>query len=376
MKLELISDFETLQARRSSWDRAAGAFPFHRWAWLGNWFEYLGNNLEPVVLVAHGPPAGSVDGETDPSAEHWAGVAPLCIERTALGSKLKFWGTGSACTDYIRLITRDQDHQAFSFAVADWLREQTLPGGKLDSIDLIELEGHAGQEINRHFFEAMDANGFQSHHDELESCWVTHLPADWDSLNRRFSKSMRRKTKKATQRLADERTDVFCSNRNGLDELWPVFVQLHQKRRNSLGQPGCFSDPGFEKFLLAATQQLAKEQRAQLKVIHFEDQPLASMLLFNDVRTNYMYQSGVDTDRMKLEPGYQIALHAIECSIEDGFEFFDFLRGDEPYKARWDTVRTPIMRTRWVPRKLKSIVKHNLWVAGRAVKSYLRKPTS
>ena len=377
MKLELITDFENLKLRRRAWDRVAGAFPFHRWAWLGNWFQHLGSEFEPLVLVAHGEPNTPLPENVPVERrEHWAGIAPLCIEKTSLGKKVRFWGSGHACTDYMGLITRESDHQAFTFAVADWLRDQTQPGGRLESIDMVELEGHSDHPDNRVLLEAMESNGFRPHQIELEGCWVVDLPADWPTLNQRFSKSMRRKTKKAVQRLADENTSIRDSRDLGIETLWPAFVELHQRRRESLGQPGCFSDSRFETFLYSAILELNEEHRADLKVIDFEGQPLAAMLLVNDVRTRYMYQSGVDTSRMQLEPGYQSVLSSIEASIEDGFEHFDFLRGDEPYKSRWNTTRVPILRTRWVPRKLKSLVKHNLWVAGRTVKGYLRKPAN
>ena len=166
-----------------------------------------------------------------------------------------------------------------------------------------------------------------------------------------------------------------CSHYD-LNELWGDFVDLHQARRESLGEPGCFADPNFEAFLLAATHELSQQNHAHLQVILYEGSPLASMLLLNSGTTNYMYQSGVDVSRMNLEPGYQVALAAIEASLEDGLRKFDFLRGDEPYKSRWDTTRIPLHRTRWIPRKLRSQVKHNLWLTGRTIKGYLNKPSS
>ena len=44
---------------------------------------------------------------------------------------------------------------------------------------------------------------------------------------------------------------------NQIRENWPIFVQLHQARRNSLGQEGCFHDPDFEQFLFLAVHKLA-----------------------------------------------------------------------------------------------------------------------
>ena len=85
-----------------------------------------------------------------------------------------------------------------------------------------------------------------------------------------------------------------------------------------------------------------------------------------------MYQSGTDSSRMKLEPGYQMAVAAMQKSKENGYEHFDFLRGDEPYKSRWQTKRVDILRSRFVPRKLGARLKHNVWLTGQVIKNYLR----
>jgi CelD/BcsL family acetyltransferase involved in cellulose biosynthesis len=360
MKLELIENFETLQQNRSQWDRLAGAFPFHRWAWLGAWFECLTGDAKPAVLVAT-------------EDDQWIGIGPFWIDSTTMNSKLRLWGDGKACTDYTGLIARPENLEKFTYAVVDWLTEETSSGGKLNSVDLIELEGITAQrDPDLLLQDSFEASGFAKHAVELEGCWVTELPASWEELNSRLSKSMRRKTKKAAQRTTAEDCEIQSTDDSDFEHLWSIFVDLHQQRRQMLGQPGCFSDPNFESFLKTASRVLIEEGRGQLVVINNGGLPLASMLLFNDVETNYMYQSGADNSRMKLEPGYQMALAAIQLSIDRGFQFFDFLRGDEPYKARWNTTRVPICRVRFVPRKFKAMFKHNLWLTGKALKGYLR----
>jgi CelD/BcsL family acetyltransferase involved in cellulose biosynthesis len=360
MQLQLFDNFDQLREQRHQWDRVAGAFPFHRWAWLGNWFEHLGKGCEPAVLVA------IENGE-------WQSIAPFLIDRDSIDNRLRFWGSGKACTDYTSLICRDSNADAFALAVVDWLTNETASGGRLAEVDLIELEGLTSErEADLMLLKIFAASGFDSHSVELEGCWVADLPATWDEMNKRFSKSMRRKTKKAVQRTSDVACQIESTKHADFETLWTQFVALHQQRRQMLRQAGCFADPEFEMFLKNATQDLVNENRAELVVINFDEKPLASMLMLNDVTTNFMYQSGADCSRMKLEPGYQMALIAIQKSIDNGFQIFDFMRGDEPYKSRWDTRRVPITRTRLIPRKLKARFKHNLWLTGQTIKQYIR----
>lgn len=361
MNIQLFDNFEEIRAQREQWDHVATGCPFQSWAWLGTWFEHLGTESTPAVLVA------IENGQ-------WVGVAPFWIDDSVtMNQKLRFWGDGKTCTDYVGLIASPEIMEDFTFAVVDWLNNECASGGKLENIDLIELEGMAAENyLNGLLREVFEASGFATHVAEIEGCWVTDLPSSWEELNTSFSKSMRRKTKKAVSRVTSDACKIQSSNDGNFESLWSNFVDLHQKRRQMLGDEGCFSDPRFENFLRNATLELIKEGRAELVVIQFDDEPLASMLLFNNGDTNFMYQSGADQTRMKLEPGYQIATVAIQKSIESGFQHFDFMRGDEPYKARWSSKRIPMMTIRFVPRNLRSRIKHNVWLTGQTIKNYLR----
>ena len=88
----------------------------------------------------------------------------------------------------------------------------------------------------------------------------------------------------------------FATSEIHLKEVWDSFVQLHQKRRNALGQLGCFSDENFERFLKSATKGLMELNRSDLIVINKSGTPIAAMLLIYCGETCMMYQSGIDPD--------------------------------------------------------------------------------
>ena len=139
-----------------------------------------------------------------------------------------------------------------------------------------------------------------------------------------------------------------------------------------LGQPGCFANPSIETFLKAAVTELRREGKCELVIVQHDNQPLAAYLMFMDNNTAYMYQSGMDPDRVSLEPGYQVVVAALQRAIEKGYQRFDFMRGDEPYKARWKTERLPLVRMRFIPRNFSSQFKHGLWSTGRSIRQYLK----
>lgn len=361
MKLTLITTYETLEQHAEQWDEVAGDFPFFRFAWMGNWSKHLGKSCQLAVLVA-------VDDDGQ-----WLGIAPWCVDHSRnMTKRLRFISSGVACADYLRLITRPEYEKEFSDAIANWLVNNVGADGPLGRIDSIELDGVALNESQTStFVESLSATGLSRHTTEIEGCWKTELSSDWGEFESKCSKSMRRKTRKATQRLTNEQTEVHSSKDGGFDELWTTFVQLHQLRRQMLGQAGCFADPDFHAFLKNSVRELAETGHAEIVQINNDGMPLASMLLLNDGETVYMYQSGSCDQRAALEPGYQLAACAIQRSISQGFRAFDFLRGDEPYKARWNTTRVPLSRVKFIPRTIAAQLKHSLWLTGRSLKEHV-----
>ena len=359
MQLKFISEFAELETNREQWDSVAGSFPFFRWNWMANWFRHLGQQHQLAVLVA-------IDTNGD-----WQGIAPWFIDSSKpLSRKLRLLGSGDACSDYVGMICGSRcDEKKFMTLATDWLVENIANSETLGRIDVVELEGIQLADPNSQYLcELLDANGMHGHTTELEGGWAVDLPGTWQELNSRFSKSMRRKTKKAVKRVSDPATTILSTRDQPFEKLWPIFTRLHQQRRKMLGQSGCFASESFERFLRSATQGLVEESRAEILVIMFEDRPLATMLMLNDDETVYTYQTGMDVELLNLEPGYQICHLAIKRSIDQGFKRFDFLRGDEPYKARWNTTRIPIARTRYIPRSPVARIKHGLWMTGRSIK--------
>ena len=366
MKLKFIADFTEIESNRAEWDSVAGSFPFFRWSWMANWFRYFGTDLRLAVLVA-------VDDHGK-----WIAIAPWCVDSTnPLATRLRFLGSGEVCSDYLDLITDEANYPEFSRLAVDWLLENIGNRETLGPIDVIELDGiTTTRATTQYLCDVLDSSGLKSHTTELEGGWCINLPSTWQELNSNFSKSMRRKTKAAVKRTADPATEVISSKEVAFDELWPIFTDLHQQRRKLVGDAGCFSDPAFEQFLKSASRSLIEESKAEILVIFFEGSPLATMLCLFDNEASYSYQSGMDVDRLNLEPGYQICYTAICNAIDNGFKRFDFLRGDEPYKARWNTTRIPIYRTRFIPRTSRAGIKHGIWLAGRSLKHYLNSDSS
>ena len=360
MNLELISDLDTLLRSQEAWNALAGDRAMLGWDWQTVWLEQLGQPATPAVLVAkddHG---------------QWIGIAPFCLERGFV-NKLRLLSSGTACGDYLSLLSTPEHSVAFGDAVADWLFENCRSDGPVGSIDLVELEGVAANDpVIERFVEMLTALQFSVERSALESCWVTPLDESMEDLESNLSKSMRRKFRNARKRLANPDSVVAPADASNFESHWATFVDLHQRRRISLGQPGCFADPRFECFLKEVVSRGVTDGSATLFVHEFEDSPLSSVLLFSSGENLQMYQSGIDPDRVNLEPGHQFVYFSIEHAIATGKTGFDFLRGDEPYKARWNASPVGLERIRLVPRNMSARIKQGSIGIGKSVRDCLR----
>lgn len=356
MKLHIITNREELYACQSQWDRLAAENSFFSWDWNVSWFRELSDSKDsPFVMVG-------LDDD-----DNWIGIAPLFISNRAL----RLLGSGTACTDYANLICPDEHYQAFADAIAQYLVRNIQPDGSLSRINLLELEGGAHNDhLLNYFCDQLAALGLTQHQLETEGTWKVQLPESSQQLTQMLSSSTRRKVRKARKRLAAENVSVEFATPANFETIWTHFVELHQKRRIQLGEPGCFADPTFEAFLKNAIRGLLDRELADLFIIYNSEVPCASQLLIHSESSCMMYQSGVNPDFLSDEPGYQAIVVAMDRGIERGAAFYDFLRGDESYKSRWNTTREPILRRRFIPRKLSAQLKHNTWVAGRTIKNY------
>ena len=357
MKIKIIDQLEELSNCESNWNGVAGERCFFSWQWCESWFRELAAEEDELHIIV------AVDDD-----DRWLGIAPLVVS----GRKLRFLGSGSACSDYVNLIVDQSNYNVFAELIANYLATELANDGALSSVDVFEIEGCGGNDRNLDYFcEILKIKDFATHEIETEGTWKVLLPESFEQLNATFSKSMRRKTKAARKRLTEDDVNVLFADPENFGSLWDAFVYLHQKRRNAIGQLGCFADEKFQRFLRSATQGLMSSGRSDLVMIEKSGSPVAAVLLVYCGETCMMYQSGIDPEMASLEPGYQSVLVSIEHAIEKGCKFFDFLRGDEPYKARWSTTREPIFRRKFIPPKMSAQLKHSTWVIGRSIKNYV-----
>lgn len=359
LSVTLIDSSASWQACAAEWEELTQGHPMHSQAWLRSWWEEYGQHQGQLAILKISDQGRCV------------GFAPLFVERTWKGTALRFLGSGTTCTDYLDIFCRPEMSVRVGQALGKWIGSKAFRAA-LGRIDLIELEGHQANASGATALQDVLAqSGWTEEITALESCWVVSFPPTWDELLQRLSHRGRRRARNAMKNLrAGSMTYHVWNEHDEMVANWKVFVELHQMRRHQKGEPGCFAEGHFESFLRRAAFRLAEQGQASLVAVRFEEKFIAVALQLRSENRTYLYQTGMDSSYIKQEPGHVINAIMLESAQAGGIGQFDFLRGNEPYKARWSAEATPLVRTRlWNPR-LTTQVRARMVAMGRCVKQW------
>ncbi len=271
------------------------------------------------------------------------GIAPFFVDRWYGVSRLRFIGSGKTCTDYVDLVCRPEHQDSLDDVLADYLRNS--------AIAVIELEG-TRQERLALKLKSLLQDDFRSDHRVIEPTWVMDLPDSWDAFMKSVKSSMRRKLRKADKRLASGECELLSTADNlPLEEGFETFRDLHQLRFVSKGEPGVFSDQNFESFLKEVLPCLAEKGQAEIVLMKYHEQTIGAHFYLIAESGYQYYQSGYSPDHMKLEPGHLMFTAMVKRAILRGDRTYDFLRGNEPYKAMWGAKPSDLKKLRLISRR-------------------------
>jgi CelD/BcsL family acetyltransferase involved in cellulose biosynthesis len=342
------------------WNRLAGDVPCRQWEWLAPWWRhYSMPDAELFVLVVRDQ-AGDVHA-----------IAPWYVRGSlAQGRVVRFLGSGDVCSDYLTILT-DPEHRAAAIkALVDY-----LTGSEADEWDLIELTGvSTDDEAIGQFIDEMQRRDVVVHQQAGESCWRLKLPCDWDKYVSTLSKTRRERTRQIVRRTFNTgRVSIKqAANEDEARELYELLVELHQKRRTSLGEEGCFADPRFTAYHREVIENFLGAGQLQLRGVFLDGRPAAIVYELVGGNTIYLYQSGIETDLLDERPGWLGTINSLRSAIDQGIETFDFMRGDEAYKASWGAQAVPMVETRLIAPRAAAMVRHNAWRARQQMRRWLK----
>jgi len=345
-RVDIVTHVDSTSSLFVEWERLAGQRLFLAPRWLLTWWKHyrLPDSQLQIVTVR--------------DDNGWLiGVAPLYRRRTWWGGdELQLLGSGEVCSDYLSVLAKPGEEGQVVHAVAQFLPQQ------YGTVDRFYFEGlDASDKVMLDLAGAKQAQHYEVKQLPQLDSYRLALPATWEEWVSQLSRSRRHRvrqlwrnqfeTGKATIHIADQAT---------LEQGFSILVDLHQKRRNQMGQSGCFASHRFHAFLKeAACEHLASGQ-LRLQWIELEGRPIAVELDLSEGNTLLHYCSGIAIDCEYARPGWLGITAAIRHAIDSGKATFDFLRGDEGYKSHWRGQPVPMMNLEFIPPKFSAQIRSQL----------------
>lgn len=350
---------EDLEPHALAWDRLAMGVPFRTWAWLATWWQHYSPLGHLYVL-------GVFDGA------ELVGLAPWYRTQTrAHGQTLRLLGDGEVCSEYGTILHQAGQEHAVAAALTEWL----LSAGGEDQWDVVEMVSMDWDDpMPSALARLMKQCGCRLHCRTGRGCWRAPFPATWEDYLQSLSKERRKKIRRMQRRYVDSGEAVLHTARDKaqLDTAREILIDLHQRRRQMLGEPGCFASPRYRSFQEEVLPRLLADSQLGLHWVEFEGRPVAAEYHLHGDRIVYCYQGGIAPQDMAISPGQIATLLTFKQAIEQGYEAFDLLRGNEPYKKQWRAQFHPSLELRIVACRRAARLRHGLWQAGQDAKQWLK----
>ena len=366
---------EDLVPFATDWDRLSAGVPFRSWAWLSTWWRHYGQSQN-----GQGPAKSLYVLGVFDSARRLVGIAPWFLERSILwGRTLKFLGTGEVCSEYLTVLADPAREDQVAEALGDWLtaaacapKGQPAAADRWDRLELTSVD--AEDSAVRRLTEALRARGNVIHQRPGPSCWRIDLSETWEQYLAMLSKNRRRQLRLAERNLVETGRAVFHLVRREADlaQGIEILIDLHQRRRQTLGQPGCFSSAQFTAFHREVMVRLLRKRQLHLFWVDLDGRPAVAEYFLLGENATYAYLVGLDPETLGDAPGKLGNMIGLKYAIASSHKSFDFLRGDEPYKASLGARPRPTVETRVVPRRAGARLRWGLWLLGSRVKRWAK----
>jgi CelD/BcsL family acetyltransferase involved in cellulose biosynthesis len=320
VNVEILKTIEEVISIRPEWIALSQEIPFRHPDWLLTWWtHYQDAGKQLFVVVAR-------DDESRIRA-----IAPWYREKK--NKSIRFLGDGKVCTDHLTILQehRFSDRDAIDSIAARLVRclnqaDESWTELRLEGVDESD---HAIQRLRN----ALEARNCTSHQENFTNTWRVHLEDGWEAFQAGVSKNARKAFRRRLETV--EQSEVrWVKNQEDFEAFFPVLVDLHQKRRASLGSEGCFSDDRFTEFLKDSGIKLVEQGMLQAFSLWMSGKPIAADIGFRSKDSWMCYQAGIDPEAIDLQPGKMANVLMLRDAEKFGLKVVDFLRGDEPYKEQ------------------------------------------
>lgn len=362
-----IAQTTGLEPLRADWNALSRGVPFRSFDWLENWWKTYGRQGRKELFVLTVRDQGTL-----------LGLAPWYIDLGARRSRvIRFLGSGEVCSDYLTVLARTGCEDRVAVTLADWLCPPSASDPeRVPTWDVLQLGNVNQQDATlRPFVARLAERGLLVCQRDRSSCWRVHLPARWEDYLASLSKSHRKQLRRLERKyFSGERAHLHtASTRSQVEYGLDVLSRLHQRRRESLGERGCFASRQFAAFHAQTALELFNSRKLRLVWLDVDGRTVAAEYQVLGDGVVYAYQSGIEPSALRHEPGRLITLAMLKLAIAEGYHAYDFLRGDELYKAHWRAVPRPTFEVRIAVDTPVARLRQGVWWASGLLRGWIQR---
>jgi len=338
MRTEVVRDAPGLLRLRSQWSalcrEARAGCLFLSPEWLMPWWEHFGEGREPCCIALF-------------EGERLVGLLPLFAERVRVAgmpaTRVAFMGDGATGCDYLDILAapgREVEVRAAALETMGELRwdlcdldglwrdsptalhlAQVFPNRRAVRSSSAGLGGPATEVVR-------DARlRFVCPNIPLAGTYAEYL----QGLGRRENLRRREKWLFRQPGVSIEVARTPQDSRVAVEH----FLELHRARWSVEGGSDGLSDARHEEFHRAAVQKLAEAGWLRMYTLFAARRPVASVYGVVHGGKFLYYQSGYDPAWASKSVGLVLLARTVQDAYQEGLTEFDFLRGNESYKAQW-----------------------------------------
>ena len=308
MALASLTSFEEI---REEWENVLSVSPgnslFLTPQWQEVWWDTFGNGREMAGFYLR---------------DHEGVTAIASLARC--GDTLSFVGNTDTF-DYNDFMVRPGYEQVFFQSLLARFEEQSFSTLKLRSLretspTLAYLPDLARQQ------------GYLVKVEEEDVSSGVDLPQTWEGYLAGLSKKDRHELRRKIRRL-DSVPNWRWYSLTEPDQVAARVEDFIGLMRQSNQDKDQYMTPDRKLFFQRMSQRMAGMGMLRLFFLEIDDQPVATSLCFDYDSSRLLYNSGYDPAYGYYSVGLLLNALCLREAIEQGKEYFDFLRGPEPYKG-------------------------------------------
>ena len=324
--VRICQTWEELEQFQESWNRLLQANPassiFQTPEWLAAWWQAFGKGKELSSLVFTN------------AQGHALGIAPLYHEQNSFFGRtlttLRLVGAGSGDSDALDFVTSPGNEQLCADAFVAWLDKQK--NWDVCALETLPQASSVGKRIRNRLQEAG-----RSVDTTLTPNFVVDLPAAWPQYLNTLEPSFRPLLTRYPKRLQSRYSVRFvrCDCVEDLKVHLETLFSLHQMRWTGRGEAGAFANLDRRDFYFEMATSFLRRGWLEFWLLELDGQIVGAQFCFRYNGTLSLLQEGFHPRYAAEKIGYALRAHVLEEMIRSGVKHYDFLGGDDPYKAKF-----------------------------------------